>query len=65
VLTDFTNVGPAIASVDAANGIARAVGRLALSTEQLTETNTSGVSKRQGSMFAVVVAVVAAVAFSV
>jgi len=65
VLTDFTNVGPAIASVDAANGIAQPVGRLALSTERLTETNNSGVSKRQGSMFSVVVAVVAAVAFGV
>jgi hypothetical protein len=63
VLTDFFNVGPAIASVDAANGVTTATGRKSVSSEQPDESDTSGVSKRQGNMFAVVVAVVVAVAF--
>jgi len=64
VLTDFFNVGPAIASVDAANGVTSATGRKAVTTEQPDENDSSGVSKRQGNMFAVVVAVVVAIAFS-
>ncbi|KAI8938285.1 hypothetical protein NX059_005944 [Plenodomus lindquistii] len=66
VLVDFFNVGPAIASVDAANGVSDATGRRQLSTAAVTEESggTSGVGKQEGSMFAVVVAVVVAVAFS-
>ncbi|KAF3048653.1 hypothetical protein E8E11_009456 [Didymella keratinophila] len=62
VLVDFFNVGPAIASVDAANGVAGSVtGRRSLSTDALTEESESGVAKAQGSLLAVVVAVVVAV----
>lgn len=65
VLVDFFNVGPAIASVDTANGVTSATGRKSVSTEALTEEDdASGVSKRQGNLFAVVAAVVVAVAFS-
>ncbi|KAF2714346.1 hypothetical protein K504DRAFT_366667 [Pleomassaria siparia CBS 279.74] len=64
VLTDFVNMGPAIASVDAANDVTGAVGRTSVSTAALEDDSTSGVIKRQGNIFAVVVAVVAAVAFS-
>lgn len=70
VLVDFFNVGPAIASVDAANRISDATGRRTVSTQALTRGNsgngngsTGGVGKQQGSMLAVVVAVVVAVAF--
>lgn len=63
VLVDFFNVGPAISAVDTANGISSSVtGRKSVPTEAL-EDFTSGVSKKQGSMFAVVIAVVVAVAF--
>lgn len=63
VLTDFVNVGPAIASVDQANGIAgSAVGRKSMPTDQPSEI-TSGVSRREGSLCAVIVAVIAAIAF--
>ncbi|KAF2114100.1 PLC-like phosphodiesterase [Lophiotrema nucula] len=62
VLVDFFNVGPAIASVDAANGVTSATGRKSVSTEQVEE-NDSGVSRAQGNMLAVVVAVMVAVAF--
>ncbi|KAF2791758.1 hypothetical protein K505DRAFT_326631 [Melanomma pulvis-pyrius CBS 109.77] len=65
VLTDFFNRGPAMASVDDANGVTSATGRTPVSTEPLEEDTTSGVMKRQGNIFAVVVAVVAAVAFSI
>jgi hypothetical protein len=64
VLTDFFNVGPAIASVDAANSITSATGRKSVTAEQPDEGGSSGVSKRQGNMFAVVVAGVVAIAFS-
>lgn len=67
VLTDFTNVGPALDSVDAANSVSDATGRKSLSTAALTASNpgssTGGVARQEGSMFAVVVAVVVAVAF--
>ncbi|KAH7361162.1 PLC-like phosphodiesterase [Pyrenochaeta sp. MPI-SDFR-AT-0127] len=67
VLVDWFNVGPAIASVDAANGISSATGRKSVSTAPLTRGNsgssTGGVGKQQGSMLAVVVAVVATIAF--
>lgn len=65
VLVDFFNVGPAIASVDAANGVTGATGRRALSTAALTEQSTNGVAKVQGSLLAIVVAVVFAVTFSI
>lgn len=61
VLVDFFNVGPAIASVDAANGVTGATGRKEVSTAALSE---SGVARAQGSLLAVMVAVVAAVALS-
>lgn len=64
VLVDFFNVGPAIASVDAVNGVSGSIsGRRSLSTAPLTEESEGGVAKAQGSLLAVVVAVVVAVAF--
>jgi hypothetical protein len=63
VLVDFFNVGPAIASVDTANGVTGATGRRSLSTEALTEESESGVARTRGSLLAVVVAVVVAVGF--
>ena len=66
VLVDFFNVGPAIASVDAANGVTSATGRKNISTAALTQgssDSSGGAGKRTGSMLAVVVAVVVAVAF--
>jgi len=61
VLVDWFNVGPAIASVDAANGVTGATGRKSVTTAALTQTGGVG---RTGSAVAVVVAVVAAVAFA-
>jgi len=61
VLVDWFNMGPAMASVDAANAVTSATGRKSVSTQPLTQTG--GVCRQQGSMLAVVVAVVAAVAF--
>ncbi|KAF1925845.1 uncharacterized protein M421DRAFT_423408 [Didymella exigua CBS 183.55] len=64
VLVDFFNVGPAIASVDAANGVSGSIsGRRNLSTDALTEASESGVARSQGNLLAVVVAVVVAVGF--
>jgi hypothetical protein len=63
VLVDWTNMGPAIASVDAANGVSNAVGRKQLSTQAL-EQGTSGVGKTSGNMLAVVVALVVAIGFA-
>lgn len=64
VLVDFFNVGPAIASVDAANGVSGSVsGRRSLSTDALTEASEGGVGRAQGSLLAVVVAVMVAVGF--
>lgn len=63
VLVDFFNVGPAIASVDTANGVSNPVGRKSVPTEKLAEI-TSGGGRTGKSVFAVVVAVVVAVAFS-
>lgn len=64
VMVDFFNVGPAIASVDAANGVAGSVtGRRTLSTAALTEESEGGVARAQGSLLAVVVTVVVAVGF--
>ena len=65
VLVDFFNIGPAIASVDAANGVSGSIsGRRSLSTEPLTEESEGGVVRAQGSLLAVVVAMVIAVGFS-
>ncbi|KAF2677400.1 hypothetical protein K458DRAFT_446918 [Lentithecium fluviatile CBS 122367] len=61
VLVDFFNVGPAIASVDAANGVSGATGRKSVSAEVPNETE-SGVGRREGNLLAVVVAVFVAVA---
>ena len=66
VLVDFFNTGPAIDSVDRANGIVGNInGRRTISSQPLNETRQSGsgVMRAQGSVFAVVVAVVAAVSF--
>lgn len=63
VLVDFFNVGPAIASVDRANGVSGSVtGRKSVSTEALEQSTGAGV-REKGSMFAVVLAVAVAVAF--
>ena len=68
VLVDFFNVGPAMKSVDAANGVQGATGRKSVSTEQPSEDleggdGSSGVSARKGSLGAVVVGVMVAVMF--
>lgn len=63
VLVDFFNVGPAMASVDQANGVADAQGRRTVSTASLTEGNdsTGAAGRRGGSVMAVVLAVGVAV----
>ncbi|KAK7178643.1 hypothetical protein PSPO01_15297 [Paraphaeosphaeria sporulosa] len=67
VLVDFFNVGPAIASVDQANGVSSATGRKSVTTAQPDENATgaddSAAGRRGASLVAVVVAVVVAVAF--
>ncbi|KAH7112887.1 PLC-like phosphodiesterase [Dendryphion nanum] len=64
VLVDFSNTGPAINSVDRANGIfGNVTGRKSLSSRPLDQTRTSGVARAQGSILAAVVAVIAAVSF--
>lgn len=63
VMTDWTNMGPAIASVDDANGVTNAVGRKSLPTVALTQ-GSSGVGRQQGNMLAVVVALVVSVTFA-
>jgi hypothetical protein len=62
VLVDFFNVGPAIASVDRANGVSAAQGRKNLSTDALVQSTGAGVQER-GSLLAVVLAVGVAVLF--
>jgi hypothetical protein len=67
VLVDFFNVGPAMESVDQANGVRSATGRKSVSTAQPDESTTGddeGAAGRRGaSVMAVVVAVVVAVAW--
>ncbi|KAH5441175.1 hypothetical protein HBI47_036270 [Parastagonospora nodorum] len=63
VMADFTNMGPAIDSVDAANGVASPVGRQGLPAVALTQ-ESSGVDRQSGNLFAVVVALVVAVEFA-
>jgi hypothetical protein len=63
VLVDWFNMGPAIASVDAANEVTGATGRNSVSAQAVTPQNSGGVGRGQGSLVAVVVAVVVAVAF--
>lgn len=64
VLVDFFNVGPAIASVDAANGVTDATGRKSVTANTLEQdTSTSAGRMNSGSMIAVVVAVIVAVIF--
>ncbi|RYN99439.1 hypothetical protein AA0120_g1874 [Alternaria tenuissima] len=62
VMVDFFNVGPAIASVDRANGVSGAQGRKSLSTEALVQSTGAGVRER-GSLLAVVLTVGVAVFF--
>lgn len=77
VLVDFFNVGPAMKSVDKANGVESAVGRTEVTTAQPKEDlegfsggsgsgsgDGSGAGARKGSFGAVVVGVVVAVVFS-
>jgi hypothetical protein len=64
VMVDWFNMGPAIQSVDAANGVSDATGRKRVSTEALTQQSTGGGARQQGSMVAVVVALVGACAFA-
>jgi hypothetical protein len=65
VLCDFTNTGPAIASVDAANGVGNSTtGRRTLPSGILDEDDFSAGMKTKGNLFAVFVAVAAAVSFS-
>ncbi|KAF2469317.1 uncharacterized protein BDR25DRAFT_304454 [Lindgomyces ingoldianus] len=61
-IVDFTNMGPAMESVDKANGVSGATGRRTLPTVALNE-KVSGGPQTRGSVLAVVVAVVVAVAF--
>lgn len=67
VLVDFFNVGPAMASVDQANGVSSATGRKSVTTAQPDENATSNgdsaAGRREASVLAVVIAVVVAVAF--
>jgi hypothetical protein len=64
VLVDFFNVGPAIASVDAANGVSGSIsGRRSLSTDSVTEASEGSGARAQGSLLAVVIAVFVAVGF--
>jgi len=65
VLVDFFNMGPAMASVDQANGVTNPEGRKSVTTQAPSEKETSGVAGRKGSLLAVVVAVVAAVSFGI
>jgi hypothetical protein len=63
VLVDFFNVGPAMDSVDAANGVSGNIqGRKSVSTQAVTQS-TGGAGRQQGSLVAVVLAVGVAVAF--
>lgn len=63
VLVDFFNVGPAMESVDRANGVSGAVGRKSVSAAQPNEDveGSSGAMGTRGSLMAVVVAVAVAV----
>ncbi|ORY12953.1 PLC-like phosphodiesterase [Clohesyomyces aquaticus] len=61
-IVDFFNRGPAMASVDKANGVTNPVGRISVPEEAL-KPKTGGGKKNSGSLLAVVLAVVAAVAF--
>lgn len=67
VLVDFFNVGPAIASVDRANGISSAVGRKSVTTaqpdENAIESEGGAAGRGSASVLAVVVAGVVAIAF--
>jgi len=63
VMADFTNMGPAIDSVDVANGVASPVGREGLPVVALTQ-ESSGVDMQKGNLLAVVVALVVAVGFA-
>ncbi|KAF2438322.1 hypothetical protein P171DRAFT_158626 [Karstenula rhodostoma CBS 690.94] len=68
VLVDFFNVGPAMKSVDQANGVSGATGRKSVSTAQPDEgasgdDDESAAGRRDASVMAVVAAVVVAVAF--
>ncbi|KAF2867359.1 PLC-like phosphodiesterase [Massariosphaeria phaeospora] len=63
VLVDFFNVGPAMSSVDAANGVDTPSGRRSIPNAAKLEEFTGGVVKRQGSILAVVIAVVVSVCF--
>ncbi|KAF2492797.1 hypothetical protein BU16DRAFT_466632 [Lophium mytilinum] len=64
VLVDFFNVGPAISSVDKANGVTDAVGRMVVSTAKVEDSGNWGVrAGGRGSVGAVVVAMVVAVCF--
>lgn len=67
VLVDFFNVGPAMASVDRANGVSSGTGRKSVTTAQPDENATgsdgSAAGRRGASVMAVIVAVVVAVAF--
>lgn len=71
VLVDFFNVGPAIKSVDKANGVSDTVGRKTVSTEPLEEGsggdagNAAPTSRPNGSYIAVVMAVVVALGFGI
>jgi len=61
VLVDFFNVGPAIESVDKANGVSNAVGRKSVPTTILAAPSSA--MRGKGSLGAVVIAVVVAVWF--
>lgn len=64
-LVDFANVGPAIQSIDRANGVQQPLGRSVISTAVLKETVDSGAGKSRGgdgsSKFAFVVGMLVAV----
>jgi hypothetical protein len=62
VMVDWFNMGPAIASVDAANQVTGAIGRKSVGTDAVTP-GTSAAGMKQGSMGAVFVALIVAVTF--
>ena len=62
VLVDFFNMGPAVAAVDAANGVSGAVGRKQVSTAALSQSSAGTSGMAGGSLFAVAVALVVAFA---
>ncbi|KAH8712269.1 PLC-like phosphodiesterase [Phaeosphaeriaceae sp. PMI808] len=64
VMVDFFNMGPAIASVDAANKVSSPVGRKSISADALSQSSSSGgVGMKRGSIVAVVIVLMVTIGF--